>query len=278
MLNRFDDYPVHQTPEPLAMPATSDPNFYDRSWFNGYDREASRYFALGLALYPHRGIIDCAFSTVEAGGRQHCFYGSARAPQERTDTRVGPFKLEIVEPLRRARVILDDNDSGVSCDLTFSARTSAIQEARAVLWSGSRRVMDATRFAQFGRWTGTVRHPDGEFAVDDETWLGTKDRSWGLRGVGERVPLGAPSKAGRSAFFLWAPLIWDDHITHAVFFDGPGGEALVREGLTSPLYASEADIPDELEDVADRMATAVHRITYHPGTRLAAGCELDLID
>ncbi|MCP4227467.1 MAG: hypothetical protein GY773_29330, partial [Actinomycetia bacterium] len=123
MLNRFDDYPVHQTPEPLAMPATSDPNFYDRSWFNGYDREASRYFALGLALYPHRGIIDCAFSTVEAGGRQHCFYGSARAPQERTDTRVGPFKLEIVEPLRRARVILDDNDPGVSCDLTFSART-----------------------------------------------------------------------------------------------------------------------------------------------------------
>ena len=26
------------------------------------------------------------------------------------------------------------------------------------------------------------------------------------------------------------------------------------------------------------MATAVHRVTYHPGTRLASSCELDLID
>ena len=26
------------------------------------------------------------------------------------------------------------------------------------------------------------------------------------------------------------------------------------------------------------MATAVHRVEYHPGTRLAASCELDLID
>lgn len=277
MLNRLDDYPIHQTPEPLAHPATSDPNFYDRTWFNGYDRDASRYFGIGLAVYPHRGIIDCAFSTVEAGGRQHCFYGSRRAPQERTDTQIGPFRLEIIEPLRRARIVLDDNETGVACDLTFSARTSAIQEERQTLWTGTRRTMDVTRFAQFGRWTGTVRHPDGEFEVDETTWLGTKDRSWGVRRVGERVKVGAPNPR-ESAFFLWVPLIWDDHISHAVFFDGPAGEALIREGLTSPLYATEADIPDELDMTATRMATAVHRITYHPGTRLAASAVLDLVD
>ena len=47
---------------------------------------------------------------------------------------VGPFRMEVIEPMRRARVILDDNASGVSCDLTFSARTAAIQEARQTLW------------------------------------------------------------------------------------------------------------------------------------------------
>lgn len=276
MLNRFDDYPIHQTPEPLAHPASSDPNVYDRTWFNGYSEDGSRYFGLGMAVYPHRGILDCHFSTVEAGGRQHCFYASRRAPQERTDMSVGPFRLEIDEPLRRARVIIDDNESGVGCDLTFSARTSAIQEARQILWHGQRKVMDATRFAQFGRWSGTVSHPEGEYSVDEVTWRGTKDRSWGIRGVGERVQIGAPS-LHRSAFFLWAPLQWDDHISHAVFFDGPNGEALVREALTSPLYASEADIPPELDDVVTRMATAVHRVEYHPGTRLARRAELDLI-
>ncbi len=277
MLNRLDDYPIHQTPEPLAHPASSDPNVYDRTWFNGYSDDGTKYFGLGMAVYPHRGILDCHFSTVEAGGRQHCFYASRRAPQERTDMSVGPFRLEIEEPLRRARVIIDDNESGVACDLTFSARTSAIQEARQILWQGQRKAMDATRFAQFGRWSGTVSHPDGDFTVDELTWRGTKDRSWGIRGVGERVQVGAPRRHG-SAFFLWAPLQWDDHISHAVFFDGPNGEALVREALTSPLYASEDEIPGELDDVVTRMATAVHRIDYHPGTRLAQRAELDLID
>ena len=277
MLNKLDDFPIHQTPEPIAHPATSDPNFYDRTWFNGYRRDASQYFALGLAVYPHRGILDCSFSTVEAGGRQHCFFASGRAPQERTDTSMGPFRLEITEPLRQARVIIDDNETGIAADLTFSARTSPIQEARQILWSDQRRVMDATRFAQFGHWSGTVVHPDGEFQVDEEQWLGTKDRSWGMRGVGERVQIGAPKNPG-GAFFLWAPLIWDDHVSHAVFFDGPRGEALVREGSTSPWYGSEAEIPGELAMTADHMATAVHRVTYHSGTRLAASCELDLID
>ena len=67
-------------------------------------------------------------------------------------------------------------------------------------------------------------------------------------------------------------------MSHAVFFDDPQGEALVREGLTSPLYDSEDAIPDELDDVVTRMATAVHRVDYQVGTRWAERAELDLID
>jgi len=278
VLNRLDDYPIHQTPEPIAHPATSDPNVYDRTWFNGYNLDGTRYFGFGIAVYPHRQILDAHFSCVEAGGQQHCLYASRRAPQERTDQSVGPVRMEIVEPLRTARIIIDDNETGIAADLTFSARTSAIQEARQVLWNRQRRSMDATRFAQFGRWRGTISHPDGEFVVDEETWRGTKDRSWGVRGVGERIPVGAPAQALPSFFFLWAPLHWDDHVSHAVFFDGPNGEAIVREGLTSPLYASGADIPDELDEVATHMATALHRVEYVPGTRWAKRAELDLID
>ena len=277
MLNRLDDYPIHQTPEPIAHPASSDPNVYDRTWFNGYSTDGSRYFGFGMAIYPHRGILDAHFSVVEAGGRQHCVYASRRAPQERTDMSVGPIRYEILEPLRRARIIIDENESGIGCDLTFSARTSAIQEARQILLQRQQRTMDATRFAQFGRWSGTVSHPDGELTIDAATWKGTKDRSWGMRRVGERVTVGAPLPP-QPFFFLWAPLQWDDHISHGVFFDGPKGEALIREGLTSPLYDAEDAIPGELDDVATRMATAAHRVEYQPGTRWARRAELDLID
>ncbi len=95
MLNKLDDYPIHQTPEPIAHAATSDRNVYDRTWFNGYSGDGSYYFGVGMAIYPHRGILDCAFSVVERDGRQHCFYGSRRAPLERTEMQVGPFRLEV---------------------------------------------------------------------------------------------------------------------------------------------------------------------------------------
>ena len=192
MLNKLDDFPIHQTPEPIAHPATSDRNVYDRTWFNGYANDGSYYFGIGMAIYPHRGILDCAFSVVQPGGRQHCFYGSRRAPTERTEMQVGPFRMEVIEPMRRVRVVLEDNESGVSCDLVFSARTAAIQEQRQTLWNGPRRIMDATRFDQFGRWSGVVRHPDGEITVTEEMCHGTKDRSWGVRGVGEPETGGAP--------------------------------------------------------------------------------------
>ncbi len=277
MLNKLDDYPIHQTPEPIAHPATSDRNVYDRTWFNGYANDGSYYFGIGMAIYPHRGILDCAFSVVEQGGRQHCFYGSRRAPLERTDMSVGPFRIEIIEPMKRVRVVLEDNKSGVSCDLTFSARTASIQEGRQTLWSGARRVMDATRFDQFGRWNGVVRHPDGEIKVSDDMCFGTKDRSWGVRRVGEPETGGAPVMPG-GIFFLWAPLVWDDHISHAIFFDGPKGEALVREGIVAPLYKNEADVPGVEDGRDQRMATARHRVTYVPGTRLASSAEIDLVD
>lgn len=276
MLNKLDDFPVHQTSEPIAHPVSADRNTYDRTWFNGYAIDGSAYFGIGMAVYPHRGILDCAFSVVEKGGRQHCFYGSRRAPLERTEMQVGPFRIEVLEPMRRTRVVLDDNETGLSCDLVFSTRTAAIEEAHQTLWSGAKRVMDATRFDQFGRWSGVVTHPDGRFEVSEESWRGTKDRSWGVRRVGEPDSGGAPV-AHRGTFFLWAPLVWDDHVSHAIFFDGMDGEPLVREGIEAPLYATEGEVPNPTDATDTRMATARHRVTYHPGTRLASSAEIDLV-
>jgi len=277
MLNKLDDYPVHQTPEPLAQHSSSDRNIYDRTWFNGYAKDSAYYFGLGMAIYPHRQVLDAAFSVVRPEGLQHCFYGSRRAPTERTDMSVGPMRIEIIEPMRRSRVILDDNDSGIACDLTFSGRSACIQEQRQVLWDGPRRAMDATRFDQFGAWEGVIHTPEGDIKVNPEQCHGTKDRSGGIRAVGEPEQTGAPRHPG-GFFFLWAPPFWEDHITHAIFFDGMRGEPLVREGLTAPLYPTEADIPGVEDGRVERMATAIHRIEYHPNTRLAKHAEIDLID
>ena len=50
MLTRYDDYPIHQTADPVAHPSTSDLNFYDRYFFNGFTRTGDLYFGASMAI------------------------------------------------------------------------------------------------------------------------------------------------------------------------------------------------------------------------------------
>src|SRR5207247_3145051 len=82
MLTAFDDYLIHQTPEPVAHPGTGDRNFYDRHFFNGFSREGDLFFGAALGLYPNRRVMDAAF-TVIRDGRQQSVHASRLAPAER---------------------------------------------------------------------------------------------------------------------------------------------------------------------------------------------------
>jgi hypothetical protein len=276
MLSRFDDYPIHQTPEPIAQPASSDRNVYDRYWFNGYDRDGAFYFGVGMAVYPNRGILDCAFSIVR-DGEQHAFHASCRAPDERGHTAVGPFAIDVVEPMRVTRVVLAPNQTGIECDLTFLARTAAIPEGRQVMHQEGRRIMDATRFAQFGRWQGRIRYAGHDVAVDERRVFGTKDRSWGIRPVGEPESGGAPLTRLPQVFFLWAPIHWDDECTHAILFEDADGHRWHQEGMIVPAYATPAEIPGVEDPRLQHIPAVDYRLEYVTGTRRARSAEVTLV-
>jgi hypothetical protein len=276
MLSRFDDYPIHQTPDPLPHPATSDRNFYDRYWLNGYDRDAEFYFAVGMGLYPHRGILDAAFSVVHRG-EQHAFHASRRAPAERGETQVGPLRIEVVEPMRRLRLVIEPNETGIECDLLFQARSACVQEGRQTLLSGSRPVMDATRFTQWGHWSGEIGYAGEKVDVRSERVLGTKDRSWGLRPVGERETGGAPATEAPGIFFLWAPLHWDDCCSHFALFEHADGERWHQSGAIVPAYASLDSIPGVEDPATQRIANLDYQIRYAPGERRAEWAKIGLV-
>ncbi len=276
MLSRFDDYPIHQTPEPIAQSASSDRNVYDRYWFNGYARDGEFTFGVGLGYYPNRRIMDCGFS-IARDGEQHAFHASRRAPAEPSETRVGPFRIEVIEPMRRLRVVLDANETGIRCDLLFEARSACIEEGRQTLRRDGRLLMDATRFAQFGRWRGRVGYAGRELDVDAARVLGTKDRSWGIRPVGEPEAGGAPSHALPQIFFLWAPIHWEDRCSHFLIFEDETGSAWHQDGMLVPAYASAEQIPGVEDPGVERMTGVEHRLRYEKGTRRAAAAELTLV-
>jgi len=273
MLSRTDDYPVHQTPEPVAHPGTTDRNFYDRYWFNGFARDGEFYFGIALGVYPNRSVMDASLSIVR-DGEQHAFHASRRVPADRTETRVGPFSVQVEEPMRRLRVRLDPNETGIECNLVFTARTATIEEARTTLRRGERVFMDTTRFTQFGSWSGEVSAGGTRTAVTPETSRGVRDRSWGVRPVGEPEP-SAPAGPPQ-VFFLWAPLHFDDVCTHFGLFESERAERWHDDGMIVPAYASPDGIPG-IEDPGIRhMSSLDHAIVYEPGTRRLRSAELTL--
>jgi hypothetical protein len=278
VLSKFDDYPIHQTAEPVAQPASSDRNVYDRYWFNGYQDDGEFYFGVGSAIYPNLGIMDCGFSIVR-DGEQHAFHASRRAPKEPTETSVGPFRIEVVEPMRRVRVTLDDNATGIAADLTFTARTAAVEEGRQTSRRDGRLYMDVTRFAQFGRWQGEIRYDGKTVRIDEARVPGTKDRSWGIRPVGAIDPGRAPAEAGAvpQVFFLWAPIHWRDRCTHFGVFEDGDAHRWHSDGAFVPAYDSPDAIPGAEDPALERMEAVDHEIEYIPGTRRAARAKIGLV-
>ena len=227
MLLAEDDYPLHQTALPLAHVMDGHPNAYDRFWFNGYDEEF--YFAVALGLYPNRGVIDGAFSVVQ-GERQYSVFASEALAGRATS--VGPLRIEIIEPMRVNRVVVDAVDQGLRCDLTYTRTTAISEEPRQTMHDGARLFMDVTRATQLGTWSGWIETPNGHHQLP-QGFLGTKDRSWGVRPIGEPLPGVESHRAPQLAFF-WAPLHLGDGGLHFMTFDDAHGHPLSRSAVVWP--------------------------------------------
>jgi hypothetical protein len=261
MLSRADDYPIHQTPEPIAVSGT-DRNFYDRYFFSAQSPDGAAVVGVALGVYPHLNIIDCAVSVL-ADGVQHSLFASRILHGERMDLAIGPVTLEVLEPLQRLRLVIAPNDSGVSGELSFEGRAAPILEPRFIRRIGSRTLMDVTRMTQGGQWRGHVMAAD--VTHDLTGWRGTRDRSWGVRPVGAADSQPTQPATPPQFFWLWTPTAFDDW--HLFFHsnDDEHGRPWNRAGV---LVRLKDGAEFALED--PRMALA-----FRPGTRHAGAARLE---
>lgn len=252
MLLPEDDYPIHQAPVGVAHVMDGHPNAYDRFWFNGIGDDV--FFAVALGLYPNRGVIDGAFAVVHDGVQRSVFASDALTSRS---PRVGPLRIEIVEPLRVNRVVVDDNEFGLRADLVYRAATATIEEPRQTMYDGPRIFMDVTRATQMGHWEGWIETPQGRYDINAVP--GTKDRSWGVRPVGEPLP-GAPSGRAPQLAFQWSPLMVGDEAVHVMSFDDASGRHLHHSAGVLPRQGDARHVRGELT------------CEWQPGTRwMSAG-------
>ena len=155
MLGPLDEFPVHQVPQPIAWPGSSDRNFYDRSYFNAHDRTGNIFVISGIGYYPNLGVKD-AFVLVRRGDTQTAVHLSDAIDQDRLNQNVNGYRIEVIEPLHKLRLVLDETE-GIAADLTWEGLFDVVQEQPHILRSGNRVTLDAQRFAQLG--TGAVASP-----------------------------------------------------------------------------------------------------------------------
>lgn len=258
MITSFDDYPIHQTWQPVAHPESGDPSHYDRYFFNGYSRDGTLFFALAMGLYPNRHVVDSSFSIIR-NGEQVNLHASARAPFDRMEcTKVGPISVEIVEPLRRHRVVIDSPEHSVSASIEFNATSQPYEEPPFLALTGNRTTMHYTRLTQLGEWSGTITVDGESFEITPDNVVGSRDRSWGTRGIGERVQMGAPVAGSPQFYWLWAPVCFEGFGTLFDINEYADGERWHQSGA----LVRGRDTIQHAHDVS-------YSFEWEPGTRRA---------
>ena len=122
MLLRFDEYPYHQITASFAGVAGSDPQWNDGHYVCLSDQAGQVCLTSSLRLYHNNDVLD-GFVCLRHAGRQHNIRLSRRLRPHMDELTVGPLRLEILEPMRTVRLVLEDNEFGIALDVTCRSST-----------------------------------------------------------------------------------------------------------------------------------------------------------
>jgi hypothetical protein len=267
MLSPLDDYPVHQIAAPIRHVATSDRNFYDRYYFNCHPSSGDMFLIFGLGQYPNLEVSD-TFALLRRGDLHRVVRASRTMSADRRDTTVGPFRIEVLEGLRRLRVVLEPNEWGLAFDLTWEGAIPATVEPRHLVRNNLGRVIiDACRLAQTGRWTGQVEIDGETVAVTPANWWGSRDRSWGIRPIGEPEPAGAAAARPPGTFYwVYAPIQLPSSSILVIVQEDADGRRIMEEAVRV--------WPEETGRPAEHLGRPEIRLDFIPGTRAVRGATI----
>lgn len=256
-----DEYPLHQSADWIRHVATGDRNFYDRNYFCMHNSTDELMVIFGMGQYPNLGVHD-SFACAAIGDEHHVVRGS-RPLTDRLDMSVGPMRIEVLEPLRRVRFVCEPTDHSIAMDVTWEGTTPPHEEPNQFIRHEGRVLFNTQRFAQTGSWSGTLQIGDRSFEVTPDTWKGARDRSWGVRPVGEPqtdgIRQGVNSMAG---MWNYMPMDFGDHSIIYMLHEAPDGSRPLEDGVR--VWADTSRAPEPL-------GRPEHEHHFEAGTRVLTG-------
>ncbi len=183
-ITEWDDYLIHQIPDTIDVVHGGNPHWMDRFFFGCHNAEGTLHLMAGLGTYPNANVMD-GFVCVRSKDVQRNIRLSRHLQADRANAEIGPLSFKVLEPLKRWGIYLSDNDYDIGCSMEFDGRAPPYLFPK--IGGGDSESVHQVHYNQPGRYTGSITFEGNQFKVD--SFLGARDRSWGVRAPGSFAAL-----------------------------------------------------------------------------------------
>lgn len=257
MLISFDEYPFHQVTASFSGVGGSDPQWNDGHYICVGDQAGRVSILSTLRLYSNNDVID-GFVCIRHEGKQHNVRVSRRLRPDMDSLTVGPLRLELIEPMRVIRLVLEDNEFGISLDLTCRSSTLPYEDPHEITRVDGRLISERMTYEITGKCSGTVTVGDATYQLEEWGSSFFRNHSWGYQ-AGRGGPrlyaaptLGAPPRRVPGVR-QWVLFDLPDH--GGFYFIDPSGRRASGKGVIL--------LPDGSVPVVD----VQHELDFYEGGR-----------
>ncbi|HEY9417950.1 MAG TPA: hypothetical protein VIQ30_24585 [Pseudonocardia sp.] len=205
-----DEMLCHQTAETFATIAQADISWTEKIWTTLFAKDGSIQVNAGIGKYHNRNVLD-AFAGISRGTEQLTVRAGRLLDEDPDRAGAGPIDYEVIEPLKKVRFVLRENDVlPLSFDVTATATHPAFLESKDAQRepAGFRICSDLLRYHQAMTVTGQIRLDGETIELDDDSTAGFRDHSWGVRmDVGDAPQdVYRPERLNQDFVLTWSPM------------------------------------------------------------------------
>ena len=269
-----DEQFTHQVVETFASVGQSDLAWTEKVCGMAAAKDGSLQIAFGFGKYTNRNVVD-AYAGVCRGKEQWVVRASRALHSDPETVNVGPIEYEIIEPLHAVRVRLAANETQpISFDILFTSIAPCVVEQREDRrdMHGFRKATDQIRYHQTGTAKGWLEIEGQRSEIDENSWISTRDKSWGIRPQVGVAPVDLEPDYHNlipQALAIWNPIYFERedggrYAFHHYFlqFSAPGFEQkLVQGGL------------EESDGASTRLTTMTPSLNFDPDSKRLQGGE-----
>lgn len=213
-----DESLTHQLPSTFDQVHNADPTWSDRCYFFAASPDGTLLLASGYGNNPNTGT-GLGYVKVSLADGRHWDLLSGRpvTGDDRGDLSAGPMRWTCVEPLKKWRLDVEPNNSGIEWELYYEP-TAPMWELLPMKVRGKNGELlaDMYHMKEPGRWSGWVTIDGERISVDG--FHGGRDRTFGVR-VSDKID-----------FWLWLDAGFDDHAIEAWIIESADGTVNYVDG------------------------------------------------